>query len=339
MVRRRRLTSKMLVASLLYRRRAFLPFTPASGWALMCLTLGLLAGVPAAQTPNGSQPQPQAAFRGGVDVVSLNVTVRDRSSRVVADLNAEDFAVFEDGRPQTLLEVSRRRLPLSLSFLMDSSASMENKLGMAQAAALEFVRQLGPDDQAAVVSFDSRVQILQSFTSDRASLERAIRRIAAGGATALFNALYIALKDLERVRANTPEDLRRQAIVVLSDGDDTSSIVPFDDILDLAKRSHTSVYAVGIHPDDVPPSRFSSEGDFVLRRLAQDTGGTAFFPQKAEDLPRVYREVADELATQYLVAYTSTNAVHDGKWRRVSVRVTRPDSAARTRPGYFAPAR
>jgi Ca-activated chloride channel homolog len=308
-----------------------------SGLTLLCLRL--LADVPAAQTPGSPPQQPQAAFRGGVDVVSLNVTVRTRSNKAIPDLNEADFAVFEDGRPQPLIEVSRRRLPLSLSLLMDSSGSMGDKLEMAEAAASAFVKRLGADDQATVVSFDSRVQVLQPFTSDQASLERAIHRVKAGGSTALFNAIYIALTDLERVKAATPDDVRRQAIVVLSDGDDTASAMTFDDVLDLAKRSHTSIYAIGIRPGMVPTSARDRDGDVVLRHLAQDTGGAAFFPQEARELPRIYREVADELASQYFVAYTSTNALHDGKWRNVSVRVARADTVARTRPGYFAPSR
>jgi Ca-activated chloride channel family protein len=307
--------------------------------ALLCCCL--LAGVPAAQTPEGPRQPSQAVFRGGVDVVSLNVTVRNRSNKTIPDLSAADFVVFEDGRPQPLIEVSRRRLPLSLSFLIDSSGSMSDKLDMAQSAASEFVRRLGPDDQAAVVSFECRVQFLQPFTIDHASLDKAIHRIKAGGSTALFNAVYIALKDLERMKASAPEDIRRQAIVVLSDGDDTASNLTFDDVLDLAKRSHTSIYAIGIRSNPVPTfgSSSNNDGDFVIRHLAQDTGGTAFFPQESRELPRIYREVADELASEYFVAYTSTNAVHDGKWRNVSVRVARADTVARTRPGYFAPAR
>jgi Ca-activated chloride channel family protein len=217
---------------------------------------------------------------------------------------------------------------------------MSDKLDMVQTAASEFVRRLGPDDQASVVSFASRVQVLQPFTNDRAVLERAIHDVKAGGTTALFNAIYIALTDLERIKASSPEDIRRQAIVVLSDGDDTASNLAFDDVLDLARRSHTSVYAIGIRdPIVATSSGHDNQGEFVMRHLAQDTGGTAFFPHETHELSRIYREVADELASEYFVAYTSTNAVHDGKWRNVSVRVARTDTVARTRPGYFAPSR
>ena len=310
-------------------------------WGLtVTLCVGLLADAPAGQILGGLQQPSQTVFRGGVDVVSLNVTVRNRSNKALPDLSAADFAVFEDGRPQPLIEVSRRRLPLSLSFLIDSSGGVADKLDMVRTAASEFVRRLGADDQAAVVSFESRVQLLQPFTSDHASLERAIHRVRAGGSTALFNAIYISLKDLERVKASSPEDIRRQAIVVLSDGDDTASTLAFDDVLDLAKRSHTSIYAIGIRSNPLPVSGWDSrDGDFVMRRLAQETGGTAFFPQEARELPRIYREVADELASEYFVAYTSTNSLRDGKWRNVSVRVARADTVARTRPGYFAPSR
>jgi Ca-activated chloride channel family protein len=286
------------------------------------------------------QRSESGVFRSGVELVSLNVTVRDGLNKNVPDLDKEDFAVFEDGVKQPLIEVSRRRVPLSLSLLLDSSASMEDKLAMAQAAASEFVRRLEPQDRASVVDFDSHVQVLQAFTSDTASLDAAIRRIKANGSTAMFNAVYIALKDLERIRPDRPEEISRQAIILLSDGDDTSSLVPFEDVLDLAKRSHTSIYAIGIRTPEVAGAiPRLTDGEFVLRRLAQETGGAAFFPQTANDLPRIYREVADELSTQYLIAYSPINVRPDGRWRRVSVRVTRPECAARTRAGYYAPTR
>jgi Ca-activated chloride channel family protein len=303
----------------------------------MCAAAALSAAVLAAQTVT-NQPA-RDVFRSGIEVVSLNVTVRDRTNRGVPDLSAADFSVFENGARQEIVEVSRRRLPLSLSFLVDTSGSMYNKLDMAEAAAMEFVRQLGPSDKAAVIAFDHRVQVLQPLTSDQANLERAIRSIVLGGATALFNAIYIALKDLEGVRALRLEDIRRQAIVVLSDGDDTASLVPFEDVRELAARSHTAIYAIGIHPRDRPGAPQSSEGDFVLRRLAQQTGGMAFFPQSADELSRIYHDVAEELTTQYFVAYVPTNTQRDGKWRTVNVRVERPNCAVRTRSGYFAPAR
>ena len=304
---------------------------------LIVMAINMLPRMPSA---SGQRPQRDSpVFRSEIALVSLNVAVKGHTNKPVPELIAGDFTVFEDSVPQPILSVSRQRIPLGLALLLDTSASMENKLGLAQLAASEFVQRMAPDDQAAVIDFDSRVQLLQPFTNDVLALQAAIKRTAAGGSTALFNALYIALKDLEKARATTPEEIRRQAIVVLSDGEDTSSLVPFEDVLDVAKRSHTSIYAIGIHSKEPGTTQHLSDGDFVLRRLAQETGGLAYFPTGAEDLPRIYREVADELTTQYLVAYTPINNVRDGKWRRLNVRVNRPDCVARTRTGYYAPNR
>jgi Ca-activated chloride channel family protein len=305
-----------------------------------CLPIALCWAAAGAAVLAGAQQSPDpSVFRSGVALVSLNVTVRDHLNKNVPDLEQADFAVFEDGVKQPLIEVSRRRVPLALSLLIDSSASMEDKLTMAQAAGSEFIRRLDPLDRASVIHFDSRVDVLQPFTSDTASLDAALHRIKPNGSTAMFNAVYIALRDLERIKPLKAEDISRQAIVLLSDGDDTSSLVPFEDVLDLAKRSHTSIYAIGIRGPEVLGITRPRDGDFVLRRLAQETGGAAFFPQTVNDLPRIYREVADELSTQYLIAYTPTNPRSDGRWRRVNVRVTRPECAARTRAGYYAPER
>ncbi len=303
----------------------------------MAMAVTLLPQMPSA---NAQRPQRDApVFRSEIALVSLNVAVKGRANEAVPELMAGDFSVFEDLIPQPIVSVSRQRIPLGLALLLDTSASMQDNLGLAQLAASEFVQRMAPTDQAAVIAFDTRVQSLQSFTSDVVALQAAIKRTAASGSTALFNALYIALKDLEKARASTPEDIRRQAIVVLSDGEDTVSLVPFEDVLDLAKRSHTSIYAIGIRSKEAGITQRPAEGEFVLRRLTQETGGLAYFPTGAEDLPRIYREVADELTTQYLVAYTPINNAHDGKWRRLNVRVNRPDYVARTRTGYYAPNR
>ena len=213
-----------------------------------------------------------------------------------------------------MVSVSRQRVPLGLALLLDTSASMENNLSLAKAAASEFVERMAPSDRASVIDFDSRVQVVQELTSEIPALRDAIARTTAGGSTSLFNALYIALKDLEKARASTPEEIRRQAIVVLSDGDDTSSLIAFEDVLDLAKRSHTSIYAIGIRDKNPIAVQRPAAGDFVLRRLAQETGGLAYFPIGADDLHRIYREIADELTTRswWLMRLPTSHATDDG---------------------------
>jgi Ca-activated chloride channel family protein len=228
---------------------------------------------------------------------------------------------------------------VSSSLLLDTSASMETKLPTAQEAAIGFARKLRQQDLAEVVDFDNRVNVLQSFTSNVQELEQAIRKTSAGGSTSLYNAVYIALKDLKKVVAKNVDEIRRQAIIVLSDGEDTSSLLPFEEVLDLAKRSETAIYSIGLRSNETLSSSTKGfkEAEFVLRQFSQETGGRAFFPNQLSDLNNVYGQIADELSSQYTVGYTSRNNKRDGTWRRVVVRVTRPNLTARTKQGYFAP--
>lgn len=287
----------------------------------------------------GAAGQP-APFRSGVDVIAMNVTVTDAARHHVTDLNREDFQILEDGRPQRVTFFRKGNVPLALALLIDTSASMESNLATAQEAAVGFVRELGPQDVASVIDFDTRVQVRQDFTGDRGALENAIRRTAAGGSTALYNAVYIALKELNKtIRDEPPAESRRRAMVILSDGEDTSSLVAFEEVLDLAARSDTAIYAIGLRGQETLGSRKPPDADFVLRRFAQQTGGRAFFASDAKELSGVYREIRDELANQLFLAYESSNARRDGQFRRIAVKVERTGVLARARPGYYAPSR
>ena len=290
----------------------------------------------AAQAPTQVPTQPPP-FRAGVDIVSLNVIVTEGGGRYVTDLAPEDFNVFEDGVKQDVSFFNKTNLPIALCLLLDTSASMEAKLPTAQEAAIGFARKLRSQDLAEVIDFDSRVVVLQGFSSNGAELEQAIRKTSAGGSTSLYNAVYIALKDLKKVVAKNTDEIRRQAIIVLSDGEDTSSLISFDEVLDSVTRSDTAVYAIGLvgrEPSAVV--RRSTEAEFVLRRLAQQTGGRAFFPTDAKQLAGVYGEIRAELSNQYFLAYESSNPRRDGQFRRIAVRVDRPGVVARARPGYYA---
>jgi VWFA-related protein len=293
---------------------------------------------PAPPAPAGQPPadRQRPAFRSGIDIVSLNVTVTDSANHYVTDLDEGDFSVFEDGSKQSLTFFSKRQQPIALSLLLDSSASMEQHIGTLQAAATNFVQRLKSTDIAQVVDFDSRVEIRQGFTSNKADLQAAIEATSAGGSTSLHNAIYIALKELRKVRAVNEEDVRRQALIVFSDGEDTSSLVSFEEVLDLAKRSETAIYAIALRGSDVQAKGFR-EAEYVMRTLAQETGGRAFFPAKIDDLTGVYAQIADELASQYTLGYTSGNQRRDGAWRRVVVQVARPNITPRAKKGYYAP--
>ena len=293
------------------------------------------ASIVAAQQAPVNQP----AFRSGVELVSLNVTVME-GTRYVTDLDQKDFNVFEDGVKQEVTFFNRTNLPIALALLLDTSASMDTKLPTAQEAAIGFARRLRPQDLAEVIDFDNRVTVLQNFTNSAQELETAIRRTSAGGSTALYNAVYIALKDLKKVVAKNADEIRRQAIIVLSDGEDTSSLLPFEEVLDLAKRSETAIYTIGLRDNEGNNgSKLFKEAEFVLRQLSQQTGGRAFFPNQLADLTNTYGQISDELSSQYIVGYTSKNPRRDGAWRRIVVQTTRQGTATRTKQGYFAPAR
>ena len=277
-------------------------------------------------------------FRSTVDIVSLNVTVVDGAAHYITDLEQTDFSVFEDGVKHDIVFFTRRPQPIALSLLLDSSASMEDKLQTLQIAAVNFVKRLKPTDLAQVIDFDSRVSIRQPFTSNPGELESAILQTVSGGSTSLHNAIYVSLKELGKIKALNEEDVRRQALIVFSDGEDTSSLVSFEEVLDLAKRSETSIYTIALRGNDSSTRGFR-EAEFVMRQLAQETGGRSFFPAKIEDLNGVYSQIADELASQYTIGYTSKNPRNDGAFRRIVVQVARPNVSARTKKGYFAPTR
>ena len=299
----------------------------------LCLSgLGLvLAGVGLGL---GAQGRP--SFRASVEVVSLSVTVTDPDGRHVGNLNVEDFTILENGELQQPVFFSRAAVDLSVSILLDSSASMATRLPQAQQAATEFVERLRPDDVAEVIDFDTRARVLQPLTGDRDMLKAAIQTVTVGGSTALNNAVYIALRQFEKLRAQDRDTIRRQIIVVLSDGEDTSSLVGFEELSDLARRSHTVIYPIGLGLDVPRPAQGRATGTFALRRLAQETGGRLFLPERADDLSNVYEQISDELTSQYVVGYRPTNSQQDGAWRTITVRVNRADAVVRTRPGYFA---
>ncbi len=295
----------------------------------------LAAGLSAALGAQQQQQPPK--LRSGIDLVSLNVSVTDSTGKYVTELDQADFEVFEDGAKQSISFFSRKQQPIALAILLDTSNSMEVKLTTAQEAAIGFSRRLQPDDVAEVIDFSSQVRILQNFTSDAQALERAIRSTNADGSTALYNAIYISLKELGKVRARSEDEIRRQAIVVLSDGDDTSSLLPYEEVLDLAKRSETAIYTIGLREQRDGSRPNFKEAEYVLKQLAQETGGRSFFPTSVHELPRIYEQISQELSTLYSIAYSSKNPLRNGAWRRIVVRVAKPGLIARTRQGYFGP--
>jgi Ca-activated chloride channel family protein len=276
-------------------------------------------------------------FKSTTSLVALNVIVTNPKQQYASGLRAEDFEVYEDGVRQQVQFFATAEVPLDLILLIDASSSMTDKVRVVHEAARGFVETLRPKDRAAVVSFADGVRVLQPLTDDHALVHHAIDQTGAKGATALHNAIYVALKEFGKP-ASALGDVRRQAIAVLSDGEDTSSLLTFDDVLDMAKRSGVSIYTIGLKSPEYGGSSRSyfSQSDFAMKQLAIETGAMPFFPQGVRELDNVYGAIATELASQYSIGYVPSNVREDGKYRRVVVRVAnRPELRPRTRTGYF----
>jgi VWFA-related protein len=299
----------------------------------------LLGATPAfGQTDQPAPPQ-RPTFRSEAAIVSLNVSVQDSGAKYVSGLQPADFVVYEDGVRQDVRFFESATVPVDLIVLIDSSSSMMDRMETVREAATGFLKTLRPGDRGAVISFANTVSVLQPLTSDKALLAHAVRQTVASGNTCLHNAVYIALRQFGQP-AKQNGQVRRQAIVVLSDGQDTASLVTFEDVLALSRRTGVNIYTVSLRSDD--PVRASDTGarlstfdaDRALKTLARETGGQSFFPA-AKGLRKVYATIAAELANQYSIGYEPANTRADGGFRRVIVQIiTRPSLHPRTRVGY-----
>jgi Ca-activated chloride channel homolog len=295
-----------------------------------------------AATPAGGNDIPTPTFRSGIDLVALSVVVTDGKQQFVGGLAADNFAVFEDGVQQEVSYFAASEVPLDLAILLDTSASMTDKLATAQQAAIGFASTLRDTDRLLVVDIKDATKILAPLSGDIAAAKAAILATSPRGGTALYNGLYLTLKEMAKQR-RASGDVRRQAIVVLSDGDDTASLLSFDDVMQLAKESGISIYTIMLKSKWVtrhttaPTQRYFSQSEFAMKSLAQETGARAFFPMEIGELAGVYAAIADEIANQYALGYVSKNPKRDGAYRRVIVRVTdRAGMQTRTRSGYLS---
>jgi Ca-activated chloride channel homolog len=286
---------------------------------------------------------PQATFRSNVDIVALNVVVTDGDQKYVSGLRPSDFAVFEDGIQQDVSFFGATNVSLDLAILLDTSASMSGKMQLVQQAAIGFLDTLRAGDRAIIVDIKDATKIMYPLGSDLDAAKQAILQTAPRGGTALYNGTYLTLKEMVKERRGNSE-VRRQAIVVLSDGDDTASLVSYDDLMDLAKQSGIAIYTITLRSKYLVSQAASrghsyfSQSEFGMKALAQETGARSFFPMQLSELSGVYASIAEELATQYAIGYSPKNARMDGTYRRVIVRISdKPGTRTRTRAGYTAP--
>jgi Ca-activated chloride channel family protein len=292
--------------------------------------LGITAAVPA-----------RAQFRSGVEMVPLTVTVTDPAGRFVPNLTAGDFTILEDGKAQQLSTFATVEAPVDLTMLIDTSSSMHQDLRLAQEAASGLTRSLRSGDHAGVMGVATSVSKKQEVTADLSRVEEAIRSLQASGATAIYEAIYVALREFQVAR-RAATNVRRQAIVLLSDGLDTASHIPFEHVLDSVRRGDVTIFVIQLErngklPMDVDDSRYAFEARFAMRALARDSGGRFFTAQAATELPAIYNAIARELGNQYVLGYVPARQGGDGAFRRIAVHVRHPQGThARTRAGYYA---
>jgi Ca-activated chloride channel homolog len=295
---------------------------------------------PSANEASSSQPAQGRVFRSGASLVALNVTVSD-GKRLVSGLVQDDFSVYEDGVLQHLQFFESHEVPIDLILLIDTSASMADKMDTVHEAAIGFLKTLRDSDRGAIVTFGDNVNIVQPLSTDRSALEQAVRQAQAHGSTALNNALYVAMKQFAR-SAQQGGEIRRQAIAMLSDGEDTSSVITFDDVLAMARKSGINIYTICLQnrystARAESTRKYFSESDFAMKTLAQETGALSYFPQSVQELKGIYASISDELSNQYSIGYSPTNWRADGRFRRIVVKVnSHPEFHPRARQGYTA---
>jgi len=259
-----------------------------------------------------------------VNRVVLWATVTDKDDHPVSDLKATDFTVMENGRPQKIREFSAETRPITLAILLDTSGSMREQIDEVHQAAGSFVDTLRPEDKAMVVDFNDTVFLIQDLTSDHAALKEAITSTEPLGPTAIYDAMHATYRKLRSVEG-------RKAVVLLSDGQDTSSDTKFERVVDQSKRSNVLIYGIGLGGGFGDGPRKN-----VLREFAETTGGRAFFVGKAAELGSVYQQIADELRRQYVLTYETDIADWNGRWVNVEVKSSEPGVKVRARRGFFA---
>ena len=289
----------------------------------------LLACVLAAKVATAGQ---LPTFRAGVDLVTFGVTVVDKKGNLVADLSPEDFAVVEDGKPQTIQYFARgdgdTAPPTHLGLLLDTSGSMQQDIQLARGASIKFLNLLPQAEDITLVDFDNEVRVTRYPQRDFARMVERIRARKPDGFTALYDAVGVYLDGAD-------EQTGRSVLVMYTDGADSRSTMTFGNVLDLLKASQTTVYAVGLLENT--GSYKKNELRLRLQQMVDATGGQAFFPYALKDLDSAYEKVLAEIKAQYHLGYVPTNNTPDGNWRKVEIKIKRSDLKTRTRKGYFAP--
>jgi Ca-activated chloride channel family protein len=298
--------------------------------------IGMFVWAADAPPPQPAAPSADETTRILVDVTRVNMlfTVTDKKGRFITDLNKEDFEIIENRKRQAIQEFTAESdLPLRLAILVDTSSSIRDRFKFEQEAAIEFITSVVHPkvDKAMIVSFDTSAELISDLIDDTEKLSTAVRDLRPGGGTAFYDAIYFACRD--KLQQDQPRTKFRRAMVVLTDGEDNQSRYTRDQALEMAQKADVVIYIVSTNV-----THAETEGDKVVKYLAQETGGRAFFPFKLEDLEQSFENIANELRHQYNIFYRPEPLKTDGLYHSVDLHVKdRPGLVIRARKGYYAP--
>ena len=290
---------------------------------------------PPPSSPDTGQPDDSViTIKKRVDEVNVLFIATDKRGKFVRNLNEKDFAILDDHKPPQSIVNFRREtdLPIQLGLLIDTSGSVRGRFDFEEEAADSFLQKtVRPNfDKAFVVGFNGRSQMMQDFTDNGALLSAAVHRLQDGGGTALYDAIYRACHDnLIKDHEDRPS---RRAIVVVSDGEDNQSDYSEGQAIEMAQRAEVIIYAIST--DD---SGLILRGDKVLQRIADATGGRAFFPYKMKDIKNSFAAIEDELRSQYVISYHPADFEANGRFRPIEITALKKDLQVRSRRGYYAP--
>ena len=268
-----------------------------------------------------------------VELVNVLFTVMDRKGKLVTDLDKSNLKLYEDNKLQTITNFSRETdLPLTIALVIDTSTSIRERFKFEQEAAIDFLyRTLRPKkDKALLVTFDSAIELVQDYTDNPEVLSKAIRQIRPGGGTKMLDAIYLACQ--EKLKS----ELGRKILILISDGDDNLSLETLASTLEMAQKSDVAIFAISTNSSGFFAIT-APKADKILKRLAEETGGRAFFPFKAEDLSASFQDIGAELRSQYSLAYRSSNPGRDGSFRSIKIETDRKNLKVKARKGYYAP--
>lgn len=299
--------------------------------ACKAISLGLILLLASVLALGNTQERKRPpTFKVGVETVFIKVAVTDPMNRYVTGLEQDHFRIYEDKIEQEISHFSQEPAPVSVGLIFDISASMKdnNNIRKAKNAITRFLQSENPEDECFLVTFNDRTSLAQPFTDDRGTIENIVAQQKPGGSTALYDAVYMGLDQVQRGRNE------KKALIVITDGEDNSSRYSPGEVREFAKESDVQIYGIGEQGK-------LGYGHSEIRNIVSLTGGRAFFPTSFNELDYYIDLVHAELRNQYLIGYSPTNKAHDGRWRRINVKLDTPQGlpklAVHSREGYYAP--